>query len=132
MHEKVENTEGWAETARTENDGAGIIKRSSIEDSGYRLLFEAVADGMLLATAEGTILDANQEACALLKRAREEVVTGGHGVIFDASDPRLVAAMQERREVGRFKGELRLLHRDGSSFPAEVSFAAYRGEDGDE
>jgi PAS domain S-box-containing protein len=132
MHENVENTKGWAETARIGSGGAGIIKRSSTEDSGYELLFEAVADGMLLATADGTILDANPEACALLKRTREEVVTAGHGAIFDASDPRLVAAMQERREAGRFKGELRLLHRDGSSFPAEVSFAAYRGEERDE
>jgi PAS domain S-box-containing protein len=115
-----------------QSGGSGIIKRSGAEDSGYLLLFEAVADGMLLATAEGGILDANPEACALLGRTREEVVTAGRGAIFDTSDPRLVTAMEERREAGRFKGELRLLHRDGTSFPAEVSFAAYTDEHGDE
>jgi PAS domain S-box-containing protein len=115
-----------------QSGGSGIIKRSGAEYSGYLLLFEAVADGMLLATAEGDILDANPEACALLGRTREEVVTAGRGAIFDTSDPRLVTAMEERREAGRFKGELRLLHRDGTSFPAEVSFAAYTEEDGDE
>jgi PAS domain-containing protein len=60
-----------------QSGGSGIIKRSGAEDSGYLLLFQAVADGMLLATAEGDILDANPEACALLGRAREEVVTAG-------------------------------------------------------
>jgi PAS domain S-box-containing protein len=115
-----------------QSGGSGITKRSGAEDSGYLLLFEAVADGMLLATAEGDILDANPEACALLGRAREEVVTAGRGAIFDTSDPRLVTAMEVRREAGRFKGELRLLHRDGTSFPAEVSFAAYTDEGGDE
>jgi PAS domain S-box-containing protein len=112
--------------------GSGIIKRSGAEASGYVLLFEAVADGMLLATADGDILDANSEACALLGRTREEVVTAGRGAIFDTSDPRLVTAMAERREAGRFRGELRLLHRDGTSFPAEVSFATYTDEDGEE
>ena len=111
--------------------GAGIIKRSGIEDAGCRVLFEAVADGMLLATADGTILDANAEACALLGRRPEEVVTAGRSAVFDPSDSRLAPALEERRNTGRFKGELRLLRRDGSSFPAEVSFAAYRGENGD-
>src|SRR5918997_1175657 len=115
-----------------QSGGSGIIKRSGAEVSGYLLLFEAVADGMLLATAEGDILDANPEACALLGRAREEVVAAGRGVIFDTSDPRLVTAMEMRREAGRFRGELRLLHRDGTSFPAEVSFGAYTDEDGEE
>jgi PAS domain S-box-containing protein len=114
------------------NGGAEIVRRSSTEESGFRLLFEAVADGMLLATVDGKVLDANPEACALLGRTREEVVGAGRDAIFDASDPRLIVAMEERREAGRFKGELRLLHRDGSSFPAEVSFAAYGGENGAE
>ena len=128
MHEKVESTRGRGDAGQLGSDGARIIKRSGREDSGYRPLFEAVADGMLLATTDGTILDANREACDLLGRAREEVVAAGRGAVFDLSDPWFVAAMEERRETGRFKGLLRLLHRDGSSFPAEVSFAAYRDE----
>jgi PAS domain S-box-containing protein len=109
-----------------------VYERSNIEDSGYRLVFEAVADGVLLAAADGTILDANPEACTLLQRAREEVVTAGWGAIFDPSDDRLMPALQEQRKTGRFKGELCLLRRDGVSFPAEVSFATYGGELGDE
>jgi PAS domain S-box-containing protein len=40
--------------------------------------------------------------------------------------------MEVRSKTGRFKGELRLLRRDGTPFPAEVSFAAYGGDLGDE
>ena len=87
---------------------------------------------MLLAAADETILDANPEACALLERTREELVLAGRGVVFDPSDSRLGPALEERRKTGRFKGELRLLRRDGTPFPAEVSFATYGGELGDE
>jgi PAS domain S-box-containing protein len=110
----------------------GIERRSGIEDTGCRLLFEAVADGVLLAAADGTILDANSEACALLECGPEEVVADGRGAVFDLSDPRLEPALEEQRQTGRFKGELRLLRRDGTPFPAEVSFAAYRDEVGEE
>ena len=81
--------------------GAGIIKRSGIEDSGYRLLFEAVADGMLLATSDGTILAANREACVLLDRSREGRVADGSGAIFDLSVPACVPALEKHRRAGR-------------------------------
>ena len=68
MPENVESTQGQA----------------YVEDSGFRLLFEAVAEGMLLAAADGAILDVNPEACALLEREREEVVEAGRDVIFEA------------------------------------------------
>ncbi len=125
---------GWSVNGTNEKRrGEGrILERSGIEDSGYRLLFDAVADGVMLTAADGTILDVNPEACALLERSHEEVVTAGRDTVFDASDPRLVAALEEQTRTGRFKGELRLLRQDGTSFPAEVSFAAYRGEFGDD
>jgi PAS domain S-box-containing protein len=111
---------------------AGIEKHAGIESTDSRLLFEAVADGLMLATPDGTIVDANPEACALLERGPDEVVTAGRGGVFDLSDPRLESALEEQRQTGRFKGELRLLRRDGEPFPAEVSLAAYRDELGEE
>src|SRR5918992_641425 len=111
---------------------AGIEKRSGVENTGSRLLFEAVGGGVLVATAGGAILGAEAGAGALLERGPEEVVTAGRGAVFDLSDPRLGPALEEQRQTGRFKGELRLLRRDGEPFPAEVSLAAYRDELGDE
>jgi len=95
-------------------------------------VFDAVADGVMLAAADWNILDANPEACALLERERDDVVATPRDTVFDPTDPRLLPALEEHSRTGRFKGELRILQRDGASFPAEVSFAAYRGEFGDE
>ncbi len=132
MHERVDSAEGRGDAGQMGSGRTRVIKRSGVDDSGFRLLFEAVADGMLLATADGAIVDANREACLLLDRQREEVVAAGRGEIFDLSDPRFAAALEEQRQRGRFKGELWLLRRDSTPFPAEVSMAAYRDGPGDE
>ena len=111
---------------------------SVINSIHYQLLFESSAEGMLMATAEGTILDANPEACRILRRTREEIMSTGLDRLFDPSDPRLESALEEQRRTGKFKGELRLLRGDKSpflvrvlrsdktSFPAEVSSATYQ------
>ena len=85
---------------------------------------------MLLATTEGTILDANAHACRLLGWTREEVIGEGRDRVFDPSDLRLGPAFEERRRTGRFRGDLCLLRRDGASFLAEVAIGAYRDEAG--
>jgi PAS domain-containing protein len=42
----------------------------------------------------------------------------------------LEPALQEQTKTGRFRGELRLLRRDGAPFPAEVSIGGYPDEAG--
>jgi PAS domain S-box-containing protein len=98
----------------------------------YRSFFEASDDGMLLATPHGAILEANPRACELLRLAREEVLAAGHDGVFDPSDARLELALEEQRNVGKFRGELRLLRRNRASFTAEVSINAYQDEAGGE
>lgn len=98
----------------------------------YRFLFEASEDGMLLATGEGTILEANPAACRLVRKRHEDLVAAGLEEVFDPSDPRLAPALGERRRAGRFEGELRLMRRDGTSLPAEVSIAGYQDETGED
>jgi PAS domain S-box-containing protein len=100
------------------------------EDGCYRSFFEASNDGMLVATTDGLVLDANPHACRLLQQTQGELIAGGRDAVFDTSDARLEPALEEQRKTGRFRGELRLLHRDGAVFPAEVSIGGYRGEAG--
>lgn len=104
------------------------------EESGfcYRSFFEASGDGILVATLDGAILEANTQACELLGLAREEVLAARHDEVFDPSDDRLEPALEEQRNVGRFRGELRLLRRDGVPFPAEVSINTYQDGAGKE
>ena len=93
----------------------------------YRSFFEASSDGMLLATTDGIVLYANLQACRLLQQTQEVVIAGGRDKVFDPSDPRLEPALEEQRKTGGFWGELRLLRRDGTSFPAEVSIGGVSG-----
>lgn len=98
-------------------------------------------EGVLFATAEGDILDANEEACRVLGRLREELLAPGGGEIFDPSDTRLGAARGEQWEKGSFRGRLRVLRGvqgEGSSggelepFEAQVTVAGYTDGIGEE
>jgi PAS domain S-box-containing protein len=96
----------------------------------YESFFELGAEGMLFATPEEIVLDANQEACHALGWAREELVGAVGG--FDGMDPGWESALQEWRSTGTFKGRLRMLRRDGTVFPAELSIRGYRDDAGGE
>jgi PAS domain S-box-containing protein len=125
-----EVTSGVANDNTTRKVGKSASAAQEESDSCYRSFFEASNDGMLLATTDGTILDANPQACGLLGRRREEVIATGRDEVFDPSDLRLGPALEEQRRMGRFRGELRLLRRDGAPFLAEVATGAYRDEAG--
>jgi PAS domain-containing protein len=49
----------------------------------YRTFFRNETNGVLFATVESEILDANEEACRSLGRPREELFSEGGGAIFD-------------------------------------------------
>src|SRR5918993_1433027 len=89
----------------------------------YRILFERAADGILLATGEGSILAANTRASHILKRSREEISLAGLGSLLDPSGPSLETVRQQWRQYGSFTGELRLVRGNQEVFPSEVVFA---------
>jgi PAS domain S-box-containing protein len=119
-----------ADTPR--NVGKPVAAAQEEGELRYRSFFEASGDGMLLATTDGIVLYANLQACRLLQQTQEVVIAGGRDKVFDPSDPRLEPALEEQRKTGGFGGELRLLRRDGTSFPAEVSIGGYRDEAGED
>lgn len=90
--------------------------RGSVGHLDYGTFFELATDGMLLATAAGTVLDANHEACRLLGCARDELL--GSGDVFDGGWGPVEEAVRSER---RFAGRLRIRRRDGTAFAADVS-----------
>jgi PAS domain S-box-containing protein len=96
----------------------------------YRSLFEASMDAVLLTMPDGRIVAANKEACRIFGFTEQQFVRVRRERVVDASDPRLAAALRERDETGRFKGELTLIRRDGTRFPAELSSAVFRNREG--
>jgi len=102
------------------------------KEERYRELYDNSLEGILLTELDGRILAANPAACSMLDRTEEEICSGGRVKIVDTSDPRLKDLLEERRLLGRARGELRFLRRDGTPFPAEVSSMVFRGSDNKE
>ncbi|WP_222269534.1 putative bifunctional diguanylate cyclase/phosphodiesterase [Modestobacter marinus] len=108
---------------------AGAPPRAPLPGSFYEALFAHALDGVLVGSPDGRVLRANARACELLGRSEDELVRIGRNGIADPSDPQWAAAVATRARTGAFRGLLRMQRGDGSTFPAEVTSAAYL-EDG--
>lgn len=114
-----------------------VSERKRVEDAliesevKYRSLFENSIDAILLTAPDGEIIAANPEACKIFGRTEEELKRLGRGGVTDPDDPRVRAAIEERAQTGRFKGEMTLVRSDGTKFPAEVSSAILRESSGE-
>jgi PAS domain S-box-containing protein len=102
----------------------------SQSENRYRSLFDNGIDAILLTAPDGRVLAANPEACRIFGRSEKEICRIGRAGLMDSADPRLSAALEERRRTGRFRGELTFLRQDGSRFPGEVSTAVFIDRDG--
>jgi PAS domain S-box-containing protein len=98
----------------------------------YRSLFDNSMDGFLLTVPDGSILDVNPAACAMLGRTADEIKKLGREGIMDASDPRLQSGLEERARKGSAFGELTMIRADNTRFPVEISSVIFLDENGEE
>ena len=98
----------------------------------YRLLFENSGEAILVTQQDGQILSANPAACRMYGRSEDEIRKLGRAGLTDVTDPRLKSALEERRKTGKFSGELNLLRKDGTVFPAYLSSVVFRDSQGNE
>ncbi len=91
----------------------------------YRLVLANSLDAHLLTSPDGAVQSANAAACAMFGRSEAEICRLGRAGVIDTSDPRLAAALVDRVERGRFRGELTGLRADGTTFPIEVSSSVF-------
>ena len=103
-----------------------------LTDRGYRAVFEAAPDAMLIVDADGVIRDLNPQAAALFGWERSELE--GHAVeqlIPTAIRARHEAHRRHYAEAPRTRPmgqglELQALRRDGTTFPVEISLSPGR------
>lgn len=98
----------------------------------YRLIFEKSNEAIFFGHPDGSVDAANPAACAMFGYSEAEFIAIGRAGVMDGSDPRLPAALEERRRQGVFCGELRCVRRDGNRFPAQVSSTLFLDSKGEE
>ena len=98
----------------------------------YQALFDNGMDALLLTAPDGQIVMANEASCRMFGYTITELRHLGREAVVDRSDPRLAPALDERRRTGRFRGELTMRRKDGSTFPVELSSAVFCDDEGHE
>lgn len=101
-------------------------------ESKFRSFFTNCMDAMLLTVTDGEIIEANPAACTMFQMTEEEICNAGRFALVDHTDPRLASLITERQRTGRAKGEITLLRKDGSEFPAELTAAMFKDGGGRE
>jgi PAS domain S-box-containing protein len=112
----------------TERKQAEKVLRESEER--FRSIYENSADAILLSAPDGKVYAANPAACRMFGRSEAEICRLGRAGLVDTHDPRLAAALEERRRTGWFRGELTYLRSDGQPFPVEITSTVFQ-EDGE-
>jgi PAS domain S-box-containing protein len=89
------------------------------EKTKYQSLFEAMADAVYLTHTDGTIVDANPAACRMHGMTLEEIRERGRDGLM-VRDAVLEGFLVERARTGSAQGEVSLVRKDGTVFPAEL------------
>ena len=109
-----------AELEQTLADSENTTAKLRAENKYYRSLFDISLAGIFITMPDGTVLNANPEACRLVGRTEQEICQLGRNGIVNLQDPRLRAALETRERTGEFRGELSFVHADGTIFPVQM------------
>jgi len=97
----------------------------------YRLITDNSLDAILLTDPNGLILAANKAACAMLQMTEKEICAADRRGVVDTKDPRLAELLEKRQRDGFARGEITMIRKDGSKFPADVSSAIFYNSKGE-
>jgi PAS domain S-box-containing protein len=98
----------------------------------YKAIFENSQDAVFLTIPDGSILDANPAAEKMFGYSKEKMCKLGRDGLVDISDPRLPRILEERKQKGKFKAELKHIRNDGSKFEGEMSSRLFKDRHGNE
>lgn len=97
----------------------------------YLQHFNNSLQGIIMASPEGIIYDANPAACKILGYNRCELIEGGRNLIVPEDDPLHSEAYKIREKTSRYTGEKVYIHKEGHPVTVELSSVLYRNSDGE-
>jgi two-component system cell cycle sensor histidine kinase/response regulator CckA len=100
----------------------------AMEDK-HRMLFEQALDGVVIATSDGTILEANPAACAMFGVTENEILRSRLEDLVVA-DQAFSEHLVERDRTGRTTGEMTFVCKDGAHFSVEFTSSLLLSADG--
>ncbi len=100
------------------------------DETFFGAVFQNSMDGILITATDGSILAANPVACTILGRSEAEIIKQGRDGVVDLTDDRLPGLLEERKRSGKARGVIRMIRKDGSLFPVDISSTVYKAEDG--
>lgn len=92
----------------------------------YKTIFESNPDAVLITHSDGTISYANSAAEKLFGYTQMEICEFGRSGIVDTNDPNFQLMLDEREKTGKYQGEITLIKKDGTKFPAEISTSSFK------
>jgi len=105
------------------------LKKNELElrdrEERHRLIMDNSMDAILLTKPDGSILSANRAACEMFQMSENEICTAGRDGIVDTGDNRLEKLIETRNRLGRVKGELTFIRKDGTRFPSEITSSIF-------
>lgn len=107
-----------------------VLKKLKDSEERYRAIFENSMDGIILTCTDGRIISANPALCQMLGYTEAELCALGRNSVVDLTDPRLPAALEERKRTGAFQGELLLIRKDGTKIQVGETCKVFQGGDG--
>lgn len=97
----------------------------------FRLLAENSLDGILITVPDGRILSVNPALCDMLEMTEDEICEKGRDGIVDITDPKLPLLLKKRETETKVRGELNLIHKNGSLVPVEITSSIFQNSKGE-
>jgi hypothetical protein len=96
--------------------------------SKYQRICENSQYATLVSDPGGQIIIANTAVCALFKLTKEELCKKNLFNLASINDPRFIHLVEECNQKGETEGEITLIKKDGSKFPARIFSKIYSDE----
>jgi two-component system cell cycle sensor histidine kinase/response regulator CckA len=123
---RVEQVAGGIAVVLAERQAQEALR---LVEEKHRALFAQSLEGIVLATQDGRILEANPAACAMFGMTEDELRLARREDLV-VLDPGFAERLAERERTGRTIGEMTFIRRDGGHFPVEFTSLFLLGADG--